>query len=73
MHLCDGCKLKQGCFVKEFFRHLRKRVVECPCMTCLVKVTCQSICMDKFNDVRSFIVEDEDELVEIERRKNEKL
>jgi len=71
MDLCDGCKVNQGCFVKKFFRERRQRVVDCPCMTCLVKVTCQNICLDKFNNLRSFIVEDEDQLLEIERKKHE--
>jgi hypothetical protein len=69
MNLCDGCKLKQGCFVKEFFRKKRQRLIECPCMNCLVKVTCQTVCLDKFNDLRSFIVEDEAILVELSKEK----
>jgi hypothetical protein len=34
---CEGCRYKSGCFISSNYPD---QIKNCPCRTCLVKVTC---------------------------------
>ena len=43
MSLCRGCKA--SCLGEHILEHEGK-IYNCPCLTCMVKVTCMEICED---------------------------
>lgn len=72
---CESCRmekinLKQGCAVKEYIRKHDRIITLCPCMECLVKVTCHNVCSPRFNYVRKLLVEVEGNLLEQEEKKS---
>ena len=44
MYNCEGCLTNEDCWVQDKVYSCKYNVGECPCIDCLIKVTCTESC-----------------------------